>query len=352
MPSLELSPVLALSSAFLFLAIATAFVIVGAVRRGERHQARRRARDLERTFAEYLNGRIGSTALRQAVRSSDESTYWAALETLSPDLTRPQRLELSRALERNSHERAERRALRDDSPWRRELAARRLSLLRSALSRRALRRALAEGPGAVTLAAARALARDHDPRALRWILAHPDALGSRTPAARAALFRAFGSRSLPVLAEALERGLGDSRLERAVLDTLGAARCRLGIAAIERRLRHEDPEVRIAAARALGRYEAGECGSALIAALRDEAWQVRALSAWALGRMRIPLAIPPLTARLSDRSWWVRRHAAYALAALGQEGRHALHRVVQASPDPYARDIALEALETSEVASA
>jgi HEAT repeat protein len=135
------------------------------------------------------------------------------------------------------------------------------------------------------------------------------------------------------------------------VDTLGAARCRLGQAAVERRLRHEDLEVRVAAARALGRCQASDSAGALIVALRDDAWQVRALAAWALGQARIPTAIPPLTARLSDRSWWVRRHAAYALAELGQEGRHALHRVVEASPDPYARDIALEALETGGVAS-
>jgi HEAT repeat protein len=345
-----LSPVTTLSLAILVLAVASGFLIASAVRRRERRSARNRTRELERAFSDLLSGRIGAMALRRLVRAADECIYWSALERHSPDMTRPQRLELSRALERNRHERAERLALRDESPWRRELAARRLALLRSSLARQSLRRALAEGPAAVTLAAARALARDRDATALRWVLANPESFASRSPATRAALLRAFGRGSLPVLAEALERGDSDPRMERAVLETLGAMRCGLALEAIERRLRHADVEVRIAAARALGRYEAGECDGALIASLRDEAWQVRALAAWALGRARVPTAIQPLTARLSDRSWWVRRHSAYALASLGQEGRRALRRVIEASPDPYARDIALEALETSDLA--
>lgn len=346
MPVSPSTPVFLASAAVLALVVASGFAISSAVRRGERRAARRRARELRRAFRDYLMSRLGPLAVRRLVRSADESSYWSALETLSPDLARPQRLELSRAVERNRHERAERLALRDESPWRRELAARRLSLLHSSASRKALRRALAEGPSAVTLAAARALARDRDARALRWVLAHPEAFVSRSPAARTALLKAFGRGSLPLLAGTLEAGTNDPALERAILETLGASRCRLAIAAVEQRLTHQELEVRIAAARALGRYEANECGSALIAALRDEAWQVRAIAAWSLGRSRVPTAIAPLTARLSDRSWWVRRHAAYALAALGHEGRSALHRVVEASPDPYARDIALEALET------
>ena len=40
----------------------------------------------------------------------------------------------------------------------------------------------------------------------------------------------------------------------------------------------------------------------------------------------------------------MRRHAAYALLALGEAGRAALLQAAAASPDPYARDIASEAL--------
>jgi HEAT repeat protein len=83
----------------------------------------------------------------------------------------------------------------------------------------------------------------------------------------------------------------------------------------------------------------------LIAALADEAWPVRAQAARALGRLREPAAVAPLADRLTDRSWWVRRHAAYAMRRLGPTGRAALRRLMEHSSDPYARDMAREALE-------
>src|SRR5262247_1592783 len=102
---------------------------------------------------------------------------------------------------------------------------------------------------------------------------------------------------------------------------------------------------RPSAGRALGTQQAVECATALIAALRDDAWPVRAQAARALGRVRAPLAMHALAARLTDSSWWVRRHAAYALMELGEDGQTELRRVVSTSSDPYARDMAREALE-------
>jgi len=72
---------------------------------------------------------------------------------------------------------------------------------------------------------------------------------------------------------------------------------------------------------------------------------VRAQAARALGRTRSGLAILALPARLTDPAWWVRRHAAYALREFGREGRRELERIAHGSPDPYARDMAREALE-------
>jgi len=71
---------------------------------------------------------------------------------------------------------------------------------------------------------------------------------------------------------------------------------------------------------------------------------VRAQAARALGRVQAPLAVHALAARLTDASWWVRHHAAYALKELGEEGQVALRQAVASSPDPYARDMAHEAL--------
>ena len=57
------------------------------------------------------------------------------------------------------------------------------------------------------------------------------------------------------------------------------------------------------------------------------------------------MAISALSKHLCDSSWWVRHHAAYALRDLGHEGQAALRRIVASSDDPYARDMATEALQ-------
>jgi HEAT repeat protein len=240
---------------------------------------------------------------------------------------------------------AERRALRDDSPWRRELAARRVGLLRSESSRRALRRALGRGPAMVTLAAAMSLARDRDGAALRWLISHPQALARRTPRALVTLLRAFGPAALPVLVHALDEGRLDPALERAAIEALGLSGDRDAAEAIERRLQSRDVELRVAAARALGRLRDRESVPALIVLLSDREWQARAQAAWALGQMRDLETIDALAERLTDRAWWVRRHAAYALDRLGARGRAALEWTARRSPDPYARDMASEVLE-------
>ena len=339
------SPTLFLAAAVLLAAIATGFGVARLGARRSRRHSRRRVATLERELARFLDSKSTALALRRAVRSADPSAFWAALETLSLGLGRAERARLSGALERNPFAAAERRALEDDSPWRAELAARRLSLLRSPASRRALRRTLARGPEVVSLAAAMALARDRDARALRWIVDHPETLRRRGRAARTALLRAFGRGALPVLAESLQREAGDGWFERSAIEALAHGRYLPAAAAIERRLRHPDMEVRAASARALGWLGAGDSTASILGALEDEAWQVRAQAARALGLIGASTALVPLASALTDRAWWVRRHAAYALRSLGPGGIEALSRAAARSPDPYAREMAREALE-------
>lgn len=312
-------------------------------RRQRRHQ-RNRHRGLVRAFRRFLDGEESAARIARAADAADEGSYWTALESPALRLKRAQWLRLSKALARSRHAAAERRALADDSPWRRALAARRLSLLRSRASWSALRRALTRGPEMVTFAAATALARFHDRRALRWILSHESALAHRHRNALVALLRAYGRGGLPVMARALARGIHDSRIELAVVDALGMGGHVAAREAIEQRLAEGDLDLRAASARALGLMHAVECTTSLMAALRDEAWQVRAQAARALGRVRAPLATQALAARLTDPSWWVRHHAAYALNELGEHGQATLRQVIATSPDPYARDMAHEAL--------
>ena len=330
--------------AIVLAAIGISSYAVRAHGRRQRRHARRRHRVLVRSFRRFLDGGESAARIARSADSVDEGTYWTALESLSLRLQRGKWLRLSRALVRSRHAAAERRALVDDSPWRRALAARRLSLLRSRVSWRALRRALPRGPEMVTFAAAHALARYRDRATLRWLLAHESALAHRHRNALVALMRAFGRAGLPVMVQALENGVHDARVELAVVDALGLGGCHEARQMLEQRLAEGDLDLRAASARALGLLKAVECTTSLIAALRDESWQVRAQAARALGRVGAPLAVHALAARLTDSSWWVRHHSAYALKDLGEDGQAALRQVVEGSPDPYARDMAHEAL--------
>jgi HEAT repeat protein len=330
-------------------AIAGAGYTLRLLRRRERQHARREVWDLGGSLREFLARRLPAQALAAQADAADTGAFWTAVEELT---SRGKGwLALSRALAPCRHLETERAALRDESPWRRELAARRLGLLVSLRSRSALRAALHEGPELVTVAAAYALARYRDLEALRWLLDNPEAVLHRTPRTRVALLRAFGRRAVPVLAEALAAGSGDAAMQRALIETLGLADCRDARILIARHLREGEVEIRVAAARALGRLRADDCATSLMGALQDEAWQVRAQAAWALGRTGAELALLVLPARLTDPAWWVRRHAAYALLEFGPEGRHELEAIAHGSPDPYARDMASEALESRSAAA-
>lgn len=342
-PGLELPAPLALSVVLATIAIAIYAVRVHG-RRQRRHE-RRRVGGLTRQLMRHVAGQLPAVDLRRVVAETAEGEFWWALERLSMRWRRKEWLRLSRTLERNRWSRDERRALRDDSPWRRELAARRLALLASRESRRALRRALVRGPESVSLACAESLARYGDLHTLIWLLEHPDALSHRPLVPLVEMLRSFGPRGGPILVAALEEGVEQPGFERAIAEALGLLGERGARVAIERLIASPSVELRVTACRALGRIGAGGSGTALLHALRDEAWPVRAQAAKALGLARITIAVSALGECLTDRSWWVRRHAAYALARLGFDGQEKLRSIAAHSPDPYARDMALEVIE-------
>jgi HEAT repeat protein len=342
-PGLEIPAPLALSVILATIAI-TIYAVRVLGRRARRHE-RRRVGGLARQFMQHVAGRLPAADLRRVVSESNEGEFWRALEGMSVRWQRREWLRLSRVLGRNRWSAAERRALRDDSPWRRELAARRLALLASPESRSALRRALVSGPESVSLACAESLARYGDRRTLRWMLRHPATIGRRPRVPLIDLLHSFGTRAVPDLVAALERGIAHPRVERAAAEALGLLGERSARPAIERLLASPSVDARVTACRALGRLAAIESGTTLLRALHDEAWPVRAQAAKALGLARVTIAVPRLAECLTDRSWWVRRHAAYALVRLGSDGQQALRSIAAGSPDPYARDMALEVLE-------
>src|SRR6266542_1173584 len=166
------------ASAFVLLTVAGAFTLVRFEERRGRRAARDRTRALALKLEAFFRGALDPRELRRAVRDADTAEFW------------------------------------------RVLAARRLALIEEPESRRALRAALGRGPAVVTLAAAVALGRYRDAWALRWLIAHPDSLARRDLRARVAALRGFGRGALPLLAQALEGGIADPGLERAVMDTL------------------------------------------------------------------------------------------------------------------------------------
>ena len=324
--------------------IACGFMLARMAASRAREAARERELEFEARLAAFLAGELRGRDLLRAAAKLDPDLFWEAVGGLSSRLTRKAGNDLEQTLARSRHVNAERVALRDGAPMRRELAARRMAVVGASRYRHALRRALRAGPEWVTLSAAVALARVRDGAALHWVLANPEALAHRTPCARVALLRGFGRGAVPHLLEALRNGVREPRMERAVIDALAMARCREAAPLIASRLTHEWRDVRVAAARALGALGAIEQHGALGARLKDSDWRVRAQAARALGRLAAVEQIPALREALRDSSWWVRRHSAYALAALGEEALRVLREVAAGDPDTYARDMAAEAL--------
>jgi len=318
-------------------------------KREARARTRLRAGELFRLLGERLSGRVPAGELRRAASHTNPEPFWDAIEAITTTLRVRERLQLARTLAKSPHLARERFVLGASEPAaRRELAAHRLGLLPGVRGRRVLRRALVRGPEPVTFAAARALARHRDLKALRWLLQHPGTLSRRPMPALSGLLRGFGPGARAMLITALERGLGDPRLECACIESLGVGRCRSARGSIGARLASPHLELRVTAARALGRLGMGEAIPALAMALADDGWPVRAMAAQALGRLKATPAIDALCRCVSDRSWWVRHHAAYALAELGHEGHDALCELAARSDDRYAREMAREALEYGE----
>jgi HEAT repeat protein len=338
--------VTALAAGLIACALLLGVLVARAGHRSGRTGQRRRTAQVMRALSDSLSGAIPASALRHAARDAETEHFWDAIEAIAVTLRRRERLALAASLERSRHVQSERRRLRfDDSDVVRERAARRLGLLPSARSRRVLRRALVHGPDPVRLAAARGLAALRDLPALEWICRHPEALTSRSLPALSGLLRGFGPGARARLITALDRGVPVAHVECAMLDALGISRCRSARERIEARLRSDAVDVRVAAARALGRLGMGEAIPALVLALADAAWPVRAQAAQALGRLHATPAVDAVSDRVSDAVWWVRHHAAYALASMGPEGHDALCELVVRSPDPYAREMAREALD-------
>ena len=102
---------------------------------------------------------------------------------------------------------------------------------------------------------------------------------------------------------------------------------------------HEDPEVRVQVARALGSFPHRESVAALTRLGADAAWEVRAQAARSLGMIADATTLSLVRGLVRDPVWWVRLRAALALMRFGTTGRNTLLEI-EVGADAEARDVA------------
>jgi hypothetical protein len=110
--------------------------------------------------------------------------------------------------------------------------------------------------------------------------------------------------------------------------------------------RHADQELRIRAARALGRLLVPGSVKTLLDLAADPSWEVQAQALRGLGSLQDGQAIPLLVKGLFSPHWHVRYNAGFGLAAFGLTGILQLQDVSRQRHDRYAADMATMVLET------
>src|SRR5207249_4561905 len=153
---------LGLAAGCFSLGLATVIGLARSAERRNRRLARERMITLAKWWGRYATRGGDLRTVQRQARACDPALFWSVLESLSVELERKPFRRLTAVLARSRHVRDERWSMRDDSPWRRELAARRLSLIKGKGAKRALRAALQIGPEAVAYSAALGLARGRD----------------------------------------------------------------------------------------------------------------------------------------------------------------------------------------------
>ena len=244
---------------------------------------------------------------------------------------------LTTAVANQSWVRAIRRGGRSRHWWRRLDAGRLLAVAGRPVDAPLLLRLLADEHPAVVIAVISALEHVQSTALLAGVLERVPHLTPTVQAFAAASLQRVRT-GLPAMVAKYLTGPRDRPGLAAYVDLAGRVSAPELRAPITELAEHPDFEVRVAVARALGNYPAGESIGALRRLFGDKAWQVRAQAIQSLGK--IGAATVDLFQRaLSDASWWVRLRGALALTRSGPVGRDAL-LAAEVGPDAFARDMA------------
>ncbi len=235
------------------------------------------------------------------------------------------------------------------SRHRRSAAASQLGLIATAEAARRLEFLAASDPSPqVRIVAARGLGKTSEPAAADTLLSLLPG-GAVPPGIVASALLELGPEAAPALRHTLAAE-PDHGPERAMAaDVLGLLDEMTACPELVSCLSSSGPQVRLAAARALGRLGMPQATEALLRCLASaEEPGVRAAAAWALGRILDRRAVSALAACLDDPHYWVAHNAAQALAQLGAPGREALTAAASGGGPgaPHAREALSRPLRT------
>lgn len=234
--------------------------------------------------------------------------------------------------------------------WRRLEGARLFSLLARPCDEPVVLRLVGDRNAAVRIAAAAAVDRLNSTPLVCAVLDFAIASGGVVSNYLTDLLCANRASLLEVLLDRLEAPGSDEELTT-VLRLVGELAVPSLVQKVALHVEHENVEVRIAAARALGSLPHRASSRALRSLMHDSRWQVRAQAAASLGSIGAVEAAGDLETGLTDPSWWVRLRSGLSLRRLGAEGELRLRNAPR-SDDPFARDMACYVLGLSPSAMA
>lgn len=159
------------------------------------------------------------------------------------------------------------------------------------------------------------------------------------------VFNSLGQRIEPFLRMSLRKPLPADK-HALLIEIAGRLLLRGLYADVVRFAMSPEKELRIRAARTLGRLAVPASRRTLIALATDPEWAVQAQAIRSLGLLQDWRAIPILVKALFSPNWHVRYNAGYGLAAYGLVGILQLQEVSRQKQDRFAADMAAMVLDT------